>query len=153
MVYYLWGVSNVSQLVVVVNYVAIHATWQRPETLEMDVFTLQLITMSEAASLDVWGGEMPAKCSHHDLMRWFRCSRVLLAILCNSNTATPQFLRPACVTSAFVHIRHVAHNPAKHVEWLLRRPGSNGPSINVGCVVWKLGERGEYGVVTEKREL
>lgn len=53
MVYYLWGVSSVSWLVIAVNYVAIHATWQRPETLEMDVFTLQLITMSDAASLDV----------------------------------------------------------------------------------------------------
>lgn len=53
MVYYSWGGSNVSWLVVTVNCVAIHAAWQRPETSEMDVFTLQLITMSDAASLDV----------------------------------------------------------------------------------------------------
>lgn len=64
MAYYLWGVQCWL-------FVAVSAAWQRPE---MDMFTLQLITMSDAASLDVWGGEMPAKCSHHDLMRWFSCS-------------------------------------------------------------------------------
>lgn len=35
------------------NSVAICAAWWRPESSEMDVFTLQLITMSDAASLDV----------------------------------------------------------------------------------------------------
>lgn len=65
-------------------------------------------------------GEMPAKCSHHDLMRWFSCSSAPSAVLCNSETSTQQFPWPACVTSAFVHIRHVAHNPVKHVGRLLR---------------------------------
>lgn len=65
MVYYLWGGLQCWL------FVAVSAAWQRPE---MDMFTRQLITMSDAASLDVWGGEMPAKCSHHDLMRWFSCS-------------------------------------------------------------------------------
>jgi len=97
------GGSSVSwSLVVTVNPVAICAAWRRPETSEMDVFTLQLITMSDAASLDVWGGEMPAKCSHHDLMRWFSCSSAPSALLCNSEAPTQQFHWPACVTSAFV---------------------------------------------------
>lgn len=64
-------------------------------------------------------GEMPAKCSHHDLMRWFSCSSAPSTVLCNSDTPTQQFPRPACVTSAFVRIRHVARNPEKHVERLL----------------------------------
>lgn len=49
---YWWG-SGVSLLVVTVNLVVIGAARWRPETFEMDVFTLQLITMSDAASLDV----------------------------------------------------------------------------------------------------
>lgn len=53
MVYYLWGASSVSWLVVAVNFVAIRTAWLRSETSEMDVFTLQLFTMSDAASLDV----------------------------------------------------------------------------------------------------
>lgn len=48
-----WGGSGVSLLVVTVNLVVIGTARWRPETFEMDVFTLQLITMSDAASLDV----------------------------------------------------------------------------------------------------
>lgn len=60
-------------------------TW---ESSEKDVFTRQLITMSDAASLDVWGGEMLARCSHRDLMRRFRCSNAPSATLCNSEAPT-----------------------------------------------------------------
>lgn len=125
---------------------------KRPETSEMDVFTLQLITMSDAASLDVSRGEMPANCSHHDLMRWFSCCSAPSAVLCNPKTSTQQFPRPACVTSAFVCVRHVAHNLVKHVENdCYRRPSSNGLSIIVECVVRKWGGRGERERLREKR--
>lgn len=49
----LMGGLHCVTLVVAVNCAAICAAWRRPETSEMDVFTLQLITMSDAASLDV----------------------------------------------------------------------------------------------------
>lgn len=55
----------------------------RPESSEMDVFTRQLITMSDAASGCV-SGDMLARCSHHDLMRRFSCSNAPSATLCNS---------------------------------------------------------------------
>lgn len=142
-VYYLRGASSVCWLVVAVNCVAICTAWRRPETSEMDVFTLQLITMSDAASLDVWGGEMPAKCSHHDLTRWFSCSSAPSAVLCNSETPTQQFPWPACVTSAFVHIRHVAHNPVKHVERLLQETRVQWAVNQCGVCGLKMGRMGE----------
>lgn len=96
----------------------------RPETFEMEVFTLQLITMSDAALLDVWwwgeGVEMLAKCSHRDLMRRFSCSSMPSVVLCNSKTSTPRFSWPACVTAASVCTRHIAHSRVKHAERLQR---------------------------------
>lgn len=87
-------------------------------------------------------GEMPAKCSHHDLMRWFSCSSVPSAVLCNSETPTPQYPWPACVTSAFVHIRHVAHNAMKHVERLLWETGVQWAVNQCGVCGLKMGGMG-----------
>lgn len=88
-------------------------------------------------------GEMPAKCSHHDLTRWFSCSSAPSAVLCNSETPTQQFPRPACVTSAFVRIRHVAHNPVKHVERLLQETRVQWAVNQCGVCGLKMGRIGE----------
>lgn len=84
------------------------------------VFTMQLIRCGRSGRVRVgWGGgQMPAKCSHHDLMRWFSFSSEALATLCNSETPTRRFPWPDCVTSASVLVGHVSHNPVKHAEWL-----------------------------------
>lgn len=68
-------------------------------------------------------GEMPAKCSRHNLMRWFSCSSMPSNVLCNSETSTPWLSWPACVTSASVYVPHIARSPVKHAEKLQKETG------------------------------
>lgn len=77
-------------------------------------------------------GELLAWCSHRDLMRWFSCSNVPSAALCNSEAPTHWLLWPACVTSTFVRIRDVAHNP-ETCRIAAAEPGTSGLSVSVVC--------------------
>lgn len=77
-------------------------------------------------------GELLAWCSHRDLMRWFSCSNAPSAALCNSEAPTQWLLWPACVTSTFVLIRDVAHNP-ETCRIAAAEPGTSGLSVSVVC--------------------
>lgn len=77
-------------------------------------------------------GELLARCSHRDLMRWFSCSNAPSAALCNSEEPTQWLLWPACVTSTFVLICDVAHNP-ETCRIAAAEPGTNGLSVSVVC--------------------
>jgi len=85
---------------------------------------------------------MPAKCSHHDLMRWFSCNSMPSVVLCNSETSTPWFPWPVCVTSAFVRIRHVAHSRVKHAERLQKETGVHQAVNQCGVCGLKMRRKG-----------
>lgn len=94
---------------------------------------------------DLYGsvmGEMPTKCSRHNLMRWFRCSSMPANVLYNWETSTPQFSWPACVTSTSVCVSRIARSPVKHAEKLQRETGVL-QAVNqyelCGLKCWKFG--------------
>lgn len=84
--------------------------------------------------------EMLAKCSHHNLIRWFSCSSVPRVVLCNSETLTPRFPWPACVTSTFVHVPHTAHSPVKHDGWTRMETGVSQAVSHCAACGLKAGE-------------